>query len=157
MDPIPNYLEIIVKWHKTVAKTGPLVKRSYASFGGALCIIAVTLHWLKCSPCDPSTAAYTPFFYWPDGSPLTQRQFRAWLQTSLTSIGVNATLHNTHSLRQGGASALAALGVPRHVVKIIGRWIDDSMPDLYTSTTCSLLRQHQSNMGRLTDLVFMSK
>ena len=59
----PTYVEATIKWHKTVATAGVLVKRTYASLGGRLCMVASLLHLLDTTPCPPDSAATTPLFH----------------------------------------------------------------------------------------------
>jgi hypothetical protein len=46
-------------------------------------------------------------------------------------MGLDASLFGLHSLRAGGASAAAALGVPDRLVKKHGRWRSDNAKDGY--------------------------
>ena len=72
-------------------------------------------------------------------------------------MGINASEYNTHSLRQGGASALAALGVNESIIRIIGTWTSSTMPTLYTSGAAESLMVNSAAMGRHTYLTFLRK
>jgi hypothetical protein len=150
----PVLVKAHIKWHKTVKKAGKINKRTGISLGGRLCLVSILLHYFQYSPVVPAEASRTPCFRWPSGEPLTSTYFRAWLALSLTSIGVDASKHNTHSLRQGGASALTALNVTKVYIQIMGRWVDGKMPKLYSATEREMMLKHQADMGRLTHLHF---
>jgi hypothetical protein len=153
----PGFVDATIKHHKTVASAGPFKKRTYVSHGGALCAVSIVAFLLEVSPTPDDRASTTPMFFWPNGSPLTQAQFRTWLHDALEKLGVEASEHNTHSLRQGGASALKSLGVSDLFIKLIGRWIDSNMPLLYSSTTTDEMQRHQGDMGRIRQLTFVDK
>jgi hypothetical protein len=149
-------IQVTVKWHKTVKKTGKLVKLTYASPGGALCFVAIMKYYFEASRTVPGQEANTPCFVWPSGKPLTQTYFRSWLKLALRKIGIDESLHNTHSLRQGGASALTALHCSETFVKLVGRWVEGSqMPKLYSAIETNSMRQNQVRMGQLTQLEFL--
>ena len=151
-------VDATIKWHKTVRSAGPLHKRTYSSPGGALCLVAILLQYVSMDPhSDPSDLHLQPFFRWPSGRPLTANQLRDWLSATLASMGINASEYNTHSLRQGGASALAALGVNESIIRIIGRWTSSTMPTLYTSGAAESLMVNSAAMGRHTYLTFLRK
>ena len=40
----------------------------------------------------------------------------------VTAFGFDSSRFSTHSLRIGGASALAAAGVPDYIIQLMGRW-----------------------------------
>ena len=58
-----------------------------------------------------------PLFTFKDGTYLTRDRIARLLAACFTNIRIN-----THSFRIGGASALAAAGVPDAQIQIIGRW-----------------------------------
>ena len=84
------------------------------------------------SPCCPVAALVTyychhptrrgPFFTFQDGGFLTRSHVASLLTVTFPS---QPTL-NTHSFRIGGASALAAAGVPDYIIQSLGRWTSDS-------------------------------
>ena len=53
----------------------------------------------------------------------------------LESIGLDSSLFGLHSLRAGGASAAAAVGVPDRLFKRHGRWKTDNSKDRYVKET----------------------
>ena len=63
-----------------------------------------------------------PLFLFPDGFYFTRSDLCRLLSRALPLVP-----HvNTHSLRRGGASALAAAGVSHEIIKALGRWKSDA-------------------------------
>ena len=71
-------------------------------------------------PFHPSPAG--PLFMFQDGGFLTRSHVAAVLAIAFP----NQPNLNTHSFRIGGASALAAAGVPEYIIQSLGRWSSDS-------------------------------
>ena len=86
--------------------------------------------WLLIKEIDPvpaSAEATTPLFRDPkSGKMLTVTNVREELRRLMQLIGRDPTLYGAHSLRIGGATALAFLGAAEHVVKTLGRWRSDA-------------------------------
>ena len=70
--------------------------------------------------------ASTPLFRDPSGRVLSVASIRMWLRFGLVGIGLDASLYGAHSLRIGGATAMAFLGAPREVIMAAGRWRSDA-------------------------------
>ena len=68
---------------------------------------------------------------------LSYTRCREILKDALESIGLDAKKFGLHSLRSGGASAAAAVGVPDRLFKRQGRWRSDSSKDRYIKETMS--------------------
>ena len=69
------------------------------------------------------------------GGKLSYSTCRDLFKKAISSIGLDASLFGLHSLRAGGASAAAALGVPDRLFKKHGRWVSDSAKDGYVKET----------------------
>ena len=80
--------------------------------------------WMK------STSKYTL-----RGGKLAYSTCRDLFKKAISSIGLDASLFGLHSLRAGGASAAAAIGVPDRLFKKHGRWVSDSAKDGYVKET----------------------
>lgn len=66
------------------------------------------------------------------GVAVTEADVDRWVQHVLGLIQVpNASEFTSHSMRVGGCSAASSLGVPRSSIRIWGRWLSDSMLDVY--------------------------
>ena len=63
-----------------------------------------------------------PIFLMPNGSPVNRAFIASRLKELLIISGKNPALYNTHSLRIGRASDLAARGTPDHLIRHTGRW-----------------------------------
>ena len=79
----------------------------------ALCPVSALERYLIYRGCQPG-----PLFHFRNGSYLTRTGIYDLLMRSLPHVR-NV---NTHSFRRGGATALAAAGVPTHVIQVMGRW-----------------------------------
>ena len=67
-----------------------------------------------------------PLFLWADGYPLSGVELRKELQAGCRRAGVTGNI-NGHSLRIGGATALAEKGVSVERIMELGRWKSDSV------------------------------
>ena len=64
-----------------------------------------------------------PVFQAPDGSAISYSFMLSWVKASLVShLGFASSDVGLHSMRIGGATSLAILGYPDHVIKLFGRW-----------------------------------
>ena len=59
--------------------------------------------------------------------PLTYSQFSKSLKMLVEATGRNSRAYSTHSLRRGGATFLASLGVDKDKIKLIGDWRSDAV------------------------------
>ena len=57
--------------------------------------------------------------------PITYRQLLGWVKEMAGGVGFDMKRIGTHSLRIGGATTLAALGVRKEYIQILGRWRSD--------------------------------
>ena len=62
---------------------------------------------------------------------LSYTRCREILKESLDAVGLNSKEYGLHSLRAGGASAAAAIGVPDRLFKRHGRWKSEDSKDRY--------------------------
>jgi hypothetical protein len=144
-----------IKHHKTVRKVGPLRKQAFTSYGGDLCLVGLLLHYLRIDPTGEAVHSETPLFRWPSGAPLAAWQLRAWLKQIMTTMGASAELFSGHSLRKGGATALVAMGVCETLVKIMARWKDCNMPELYALSAEEAVMTHSAAMAKLKHLTIL--
>jgi integrase len=61
-------------------------------------------------------------FQWEDGRVVSQDHVRKTIKTMCAAEGMDESLYSSHSLRSGGATALAAMGVPTELIQRLGRW-----------------------------------
>ena len=71
-------------------------------------------------------AASRSLFLWPSEAPLTSSGFCTRLLSGCKKAGLKGNF-NGHSLRIGGATALAAREVEVEVIRKLGRWRSDSV------------------------------
>jgi hypothetical protein len=62
--------------------------------------------------------------------PLSYSTFATKLKSLVAAIGREPAAYSSHSLRRGGASYMAAAGVERDMIKLVGDWASDAV-DLY--------------------------
>ena len=85
-------------------------------------------------------AASAPVFQNADGSPITYNQMLRWTKEALQRIGIEADEVGLHSMRIGGATSLAMLGIPAHVIKVMGRW-ESLAYQIYTRVDDACIRE----------------
>ena len=84
-----------------------------------LCPFSALRRFVRALP-QPVTPG--PLFRFSSGAFLT----RADIVTLLRAVFPTQPLLQTHSFRIGGASALAAAGLPDYAIQVVGRWSSDS-------------------------------
>ena len=86
--------------------------------------------WLLCAVLDPvpeSEKATTPLFRDPaTGKALTVKAVRADVRLVMDAAGLDGSKYGAHSMRIGGATALASEGAPVDVIKASGIWSSDA-------------------------------
>lgn len=70
----------------------------------------------------PLKHSSAPLFQLEDGSALTYRALNTAIKHLAECVGLRARDFSGHSLRIGGATSLAIMGVPDYVIKSLGRW-----------------------------------
>lgn len=88
--------------------------------------------WIKVAmgmagDCSPDA----PAFQAAGGKPYTYTMLQKFLKTVCVRVGIDPSLCGTHSLRIGGASSMAMLGMQDSHIKAMGRW-DSVCYQLYT-------------------------
>ena len=78
---------------------------------------------------------------------LSYNRCREILHFALHEIGQDPKKFGLHSLRSGGASAAAALGVPDRLIKKQGRWKADASKDRYIKENLGNRLRVSSNLG----------
>ena len=70
---------------------------------------------------------------------LSYTRLRELFLQKLTSLGFDAKQFGPHSLRSGGATAAAQVGVPDRLFKRHGRWRSETAKDGYVKDSMSSL------------------
>ena len=83
-----------------------------------------------------------PMFIFKDGFLLTQDKFSRLVNQTVKNAGWQGNF-TTHSFRVGAASTAAALGVPDHMIRAMGRWNSDAY-----LTYVKLPRQRMSDVWK---------
>ena len=79
--------------------------------------------------------------------PLSYSTLRTIVLQAFTSVGVDASVLGTHSLRAGGATTAANLGIPDRLFKKHGRWTSDGSKDRYVSESIKHKLLVTKNLG----------
>ena len=78
-------------------------------------------------PVSPALASSTPLFRDPASNAiLTVTAVRTTLRRCMSAIGQDGSAYGAHSLRIGGATAMAWLQYPRDAIMTRGRWRSDA-------------------------------
>jgi hypothetical protein len=104
------------------SKTDPFSSGATIVIAAPLAMSAVVA-MLRQADADPLPSA--PLFAEADGRSLRRRTVIDRTRILLTAIGQDASEYAGHSFRKGGASSLAAAGVPDHLIQTMGRWASD--------------------------------
>ena len=86
-----------------------------------------------------------PLFCHADGRALTRQQLSTTMQAILHSTGYPGS-YSGHSFRISVATTAAALGIPDHLIKTLGRWSSDAY-QLYIRTPVGSLTQVSSQLA----------
>ena len=116
-----TFLEVKL-WRSKTDRTLRGATVSVPRTGSLICPCIAMEKYLEVRP----PAGHRSLFLWPDGNPLTSAALRSRLITECRRAGLVGNF-NGHSLRIGGASALAARGVDIEKIMKLGRWRSDSV------------------------------
>ncbi len=109
---------VVVKLKKSKTdQLGSLPPISLVKLDSPLCPVASLQQYLQCRSKLPG-----PLYQSYAGLFLTRGDFTKALQTVLSSLNVDWSLYNTHSLRIGAATTAAQKGVNPAIIKLLGRW-----------------------------------
>jgi hypothetical protein len=93
-------------------------KRNTSGFNAVdVCLASTLFHWafyIKLYKDHP--------FFASQGFTLTHSRMQAAIKAIASQYGFNSSRFGTHSLRIGGATALAVAGTPHHIIQQFGRW-----------------------------------
>ncbi len=106
----------------------------------------ITNYWLR-RPIHLSNCAN--FLAHNDGKEPSRQWFIAKLQSLAKLLGYNDARFTGHSLRRGGATALAAAGIPDHIIMQLGNWKSFAY-QLYTVPTDATIADAIGQMARTT-------
>ena len=104
----------------------------------SLCPVSALVHYAAIRISDQA-----PLFIFQDGQFLTRNH----VVDIIRQVFPGKLDLNTHSFRIGGASALAAAGVPDYIIRIMGRWASDSFLT-YIRIPAQCLRDFHNRMAR---------
>lgn len=92
---------------------------------GGNCSLAIFQRYFGLSR-DAGASLTDSLFDCPDLPRLTAHTLSTIMKATVTALGLSASRISTHSLRYGGATALAASGFPEYVILMYGGWKEGS-------------------------------
>ena len=115
----PQILKVCLK----CSKTDPFREGSdifLARTHDELCPVTAMLTWLVKRNAKP--AAEGPLFVLQSGAPLTCNSFVAHFKEALMAVHIDPTGFSRHSFRIGAATTASRQGLPKSIIKRLGRW-----------------------------------
>lgn len=97
----------------------------------------------------PRKESDAPLFHGANGEPLTYAQLNKSIQFLAAKAGLDTRSVTGHSLRVGGATSLAMMGVPENVIQQLGRWRSLSY-QLYVRMTDDYRENISRQLGQMT-------
>ena len=151
-------VNLVSKVHVTIhgGKTSGKVswrRSASAVFGSRHCVVAALLAWIVRSSGDPDDLLFNV----DKRSPLYYSQVLANVKLYARQEGLDPSLHGTHSLRAGCASALIAAGVSPAIVQKYGRWASIDSMDAYIVPSEELFAGVSEVLVDGTHLHFLSR
>ena len=134
----PSYLRVRIK----SSKTDPFRQGCFIYIGrgsSSICAVRAVLHHLSLRGNRSG-----PLFMLHTGQPLTRQLVTARLRSILHSAGLPGN-YSSHSFRIGAATRAAKMGIPDHLIQVLGRWRSDAYkayirtpPELIVSASSKL-------------------
>ena len=115
-----------VKIQLRVSKTDPFRKGTQVLVyrnQSITCPVAAVSKYLRCTRNITKSA---PFFQLQNRNPVTKPWFIRKLRQKLMAAGLDERKYSGHSFRRGGATSMAAAGIPDSIIKEAGRWSSNS-------------------------------
>ena len=162
--PIPyNSVGLIKAWWVVVNITGG--KADQSGYGRRnrhvkqpehpdSCAVTILENWIKTTREEHGCKINDPLYYLPKYGALRVEELHAVMQATMNACGGNkfGNQVTSHSLRYGGATMLAAAGLPHYIIAMYGGWSPDSkILKLYTKPSgemVEIVSKHMASMGR---------
>ena len=117
---------------------------------GDNCSVAIFERYFSLSRDAGATDAHSLFDV-PGLSHLTASTLSRVMKSTVTSMGLPADRISTHSLRYGGATALAAGGYPEYIIAMYGGWKEGSLSlRRYTRPSVDLIQNVSKHMHAMS-------
>lgn len=134
----------VVRIRLRIAKMDPFGKGVdifLGATGSEVCPVGALLKYLSVRP-----AGKGPLFVGEDRTPLSRSYYVSHLKMALRRAGIDDSQYSGHSLRIGAATTAAAVGIPDHVIKMLGRWRSEAY-HLYIRVPGESLAQFTRRLG----------
>jgi integrase len=134
-------VEVLLPKSKTdqLGRDGPVVVAANGT-------VACPRRWLKAMRKLPGYPKAGPVFVNEKGKLVTREWVIRRLNQFMERVGLYANRYSGHSFRRGGATSLAASGVPDRIISQLGRWRSATY-QIYTVATKDQLAQAQMQMA----------
>jgi hypothetical protein len=135
--------QMFIKRYKGDSKTTWPNKQLAFAIGGKLCTMTFRLMYEQLNPLQQGVCAMeTPYWQLPGGSFLTrsrllQSYIHAEPPAGHLAMNALAKLYKTHSLREGGVTAMLAAKVSLPQTQLMARWVSPNMVQLYSELSAS--------------------
>jgi integrase len=91
-------------------------------------------------------------FLMPGPCPLTSTNLGVIMREAVSKLGLDDSKVSAHSLRYGGATMLAAAGLPQYILAYYGGWVKSSESlRLYSGPGADSVELVFAHMSRMTD------
>ncbi len=143
---INSRAEIFLRKSKT-DQQGKGMKVYLFKTGGKVCPVK-SMRW--CLKENRKKGTWERAFQEKGGSPLKYRTLLGFIRKAMNWLGLRKKEYATHSLRMGGATSLAIIGVPPWVIMKLGRWRSLAY-QVYTKVPLDCLRKATTAMAGLRE------
>lgn len=142
-------VKLIIRHSKCDSSGRGRLNSHMASSSARVCIVRVLRHWCQSAyrlrealGLTDQSAGKTPLFDLPGLLPtLNSDTVNQVMKAIACEVGVPKERVSSHSLRYGGATAMAAAGLPQYVIAAYGGWTSDSESLVfYTSPSIGMVR-----------------
>jgi hypothetical protein len=112
-------VQLVVRQSKTDRKKQGATITLYSNGTASCPVEAFTRYWNRLGRL---LNQHSPLFCLDHGTSLDKDLFVQMLRLVVAKLGLNPSDYSGHSFRRGGATSLAAAGVPAAMIKQMGRW-----------------------------------
>ena len=117
------------------------------------CAVTILEKWVMTTRDKYGCVEEDPIYYLPSYGPLKVEDLHIVMQSTIKACGGDkfGKQVTSHSLRYGGATMLAAAGLPHYIIAMYGGWSEDSKTlKLYTKPSegmVAIVSKHMASMG----------
>ena len=143
-----QYYELHIKRSKTDQYAEGRTVQVYAT-GAVTCPVHAMRRLITLCSNQRRVRPQSAVFVLRSGLLLSRHVVERRLKSLVTSIGLDPSQYNTHSLRRGGATSYSLANVPDRMIQVIGGWTSDSYK-LYIDTSMGQVREAAISASRVS-------